>query len=46
MKTEITAWTVVKSEIEIVWGLKSEMKIYDELVVSLFENVGLYYGVF
>ena len=40
METQISARTVVKSEIEIMGSLEGEMKIDDELMISLFEDIG------
>lgn len=46
MEAEIAARTVVESEVEVVRGLKGEVKVDDELVVCLLEDIGFYDGVF
>jgi len=45
MEAEISTRTVVKGQVEIMGGLEGKVKVYDELMVGLFENVGLYDGI-
>lgn len=45
MEAEISTRTVVKGQVEIMGGLEGKVKVYDELMVGLFENIGLYDGI-
>jgi hypothetical protein len=46
MMTEVPVGAIVQSKIYIVWGLKSEMKIYDVRVRKLLQNIELAYCIF
>ena len=46
METEISSRTVVKSKIKIVRSLEGKVKVDDELMVRLFENIGLDDSIF
>lgn len=46
VKAQVSSGAVVESKVEVVRGLEGEMKVYDELMVRLLEDVGLNYRVF
>lgn len=41
MEAEISAWTVIQREIEVMRSLEGEMQIDNEDVIGLFEDIGL-----
>ena len=45
MEAEISSWAVVEGQVEVVRGLKCEVKVDDEPIVSLLEDIGFDYGV-
>ena len=46
MEAEIPSWAIIQSEVEVVWCLECEVQIDDELVVGLFKDICLDYGIF
>jgi hypothetical protein len=41
METEISSRTVIKCKVKVVRRLESEVKVNDELMIGLLENIGL-----
>jgi hypothetical protein len=41
VKAQVSAWTIVKGEIEVMRSLKGKVKVDDELVVCLLQDIGL-----
>ena len=45
MEAEISSRTVVKSKIEVMRSLEGKVQIDNELMIRLFEDVGLDYSI-
>jgi hypothetical protein len=41
METKISSGTIVKSQVKVVRSLECKMKIDNELIIGLLQNVGL-----